>query len=114
MSASVFRTNERNKKVVSRSRLPRVTCSTASQQPGTAHKLKIYFVQDITVSVQAEGHIESNDENRLSRPQASEATDRAGDGEEAARDKCAVQLLRRPEGDGHQKVGRGGMQIYTL
>ena len=66
------------------------------------------------MSVQAGGHIESNDENRLSRPQASEATDRAGDGEEAARDKCAVQLLRRPEGDGHQKVGRGEIQIYFV
>ena len=65
------------------------------------------------MSVQAGGHIESNDENRLSRPQASEATDRAGDGEEAARDKCAVQLLWRPEGDGYQKVGRGGYR-YTL
>ena len=53
VSSSVFRTNERNKKVVSRSRLPRVTCSTASQQPGTEHSLRIYFVQ--TVSVQAEG-----------------------------------------------------------
>ena len=62
------------------------------------------------MSVQAGGHIE-NDENRLSRPQASEAADGAGDGEEAARDKCAVQLLRRPEGDGHQKVGRGEQVI---